>query len=124
MMARGNVRLVWKHELGRGTPETLEIVEAARLLAEDMQDEAAKIDQRPFGGAAAFAMFRRTMHMFFELVFDFGADGLHLWSAERGADHEIISERADAAEIENRDAGSFLILRRFNSEADCLWEGF
>ena len=88
MVARGDVWLVGNHELWRSAPEAFEIVIAPRLLAEDVQDETAKIDQRPFRGAAPFAVFRRTMKMLLKLVFDFAADGLHLRRAESRADHE------------------------------------
>jgi hypothetical protein len=92
------------------------------LLAENVQDEAAEIDQRPFRGAATFAVFWGTVKMFFKLVFDLAADGLHLWRAEAGADHEVIGESSDATEIENGYSCSFLVLRRFDRQADALWQ--
>ena len=124
MAARGDVWIVWNHELWRCAPEAFEIVIAPSLLAEDVEDEAAKIDQRPFRGVAPFAVLRRTMELLFKLVFDLAADGLHLRRAESGADHEEVGERADATEIQNGDSCCFFILRRFDSQPDALWQSF
>ena len=122
MVARGDARFVGDFELWRRAPEAFQVVIPAGLLAENVQDEAAKIDQRPFRGAATFAVFWGAVKMFFKLVFDLDADGLHLWRAEAGADHEVVGESSDANEIENGYSCSFFILRRFDSEADALWQ--
>ena len=124
MVARGDVWLVWDHEFGRRAPEAFQVVIAPRLLAEDVQNKAAKIDQSPFRGTASFAVLRRAMKMLFKLLFHFAADRLHLRRAESGADHEEVRESADVTEIENGDPGCFFILRRFNSQSDALWQSF
>ena len=122
MVARGDARFVGDFELWRGAPEAFEVVIPAGLLAENVQDEAAEIDQRPFRGAATFAVFWGAVKMSFQLVFDLAADGLHLWRAEASADHEVVGESSDATEIENGYSCSFLVLRRFDRQADALWQ--
>src|SRR5882672_11022535 len=82
-------------------PEALEIVIAAGLFAENMDDEAAEIEQRPVVRTAAFTMFRLAFQFFMKLLFDFRADGLHLRCAKPGTDHEIFSEGTNLAEIEH-----------------------
>ena len=122
MVARGHVRLVGNHKLGRRAPEAFQVVVAPGLLAEDVQDESSEINQSPFRGSVSFAVFRGAMKLFFELVFHFAADRLHLRSAETRADHEIVGEGSDAAEIKNGNAGSFFVLCGFDSQADALWQ--
>ena len=124
MAARSDVWIVWNHEFWRSAPEAFEIVVAPCLLAEDVEDEAAKIDQRPFRGVAPFAMLRRAVKMLLKLVFDFAADRLYLRCAESRADHEEVGESADAAEIQNGDSCCFFVLRRFYSQTDALWQSF
>ncbi len=82
-----------------------------------MHDEAAEIQERPIGGAAAFAVFRFAMKFAIKQLFDFRADSLHLWRAEAGADNEVFCKGADAAEIEHGDRGSFLVLHGLDDEA-------
>src|SRR5438128_11787203 len=43
-------------EFGDGTPEALEIIEAARLFGENVNEEAAEIEESPFGRTVALAM--------------------------------------------------------------------
>src|SRR6266446_2613554 len=117
-------RLVRKFELGRHTPEALEIIVAPRLLAENVHDEAAEIQKRPFGGAMSLAMFGGPAEILVKLRFDFGANGLDLRRAEAGADHKIFGEGACCREVQNSDACGFLFLRGFDGEADALWQGF
>ena len=81
-------------ELRRDAPEALKIVVAAGLLAENVHDEAAEIEERPFGGAMSLAMFGQAAEILAELLLDFGADGLHLRRAEAGADHKIVRKGA------------------------------
>src|ERR1700720_837432 len=110
----GAAWLVGNIEFRGRTPQALKIVEAAGLLAEDVNDEAAKIEQRPFGGARSLAMFGRAFELLVQLLFDFVTDGLHLRRTEAGANHEVRSETADLTEIENGDARGFFILRGFD----------
>ena len=124
MVARSDVWHVRDHELWGRAPEAFEIVIAPRLLAEDVQNEAAKIDQRPFRGTAPFSVFRRAMKMLFKLLFHFAAYCLHLRRAESRADHEEVREGADVTKIENGDSCRFFILRSFNSQSDALWQSF
>ena len=124
MVANGDVWLVWDHELRRSAPEAFEVVIAPGLLAENVEDESAKIDQRPFRGVASFAVLRRAMKMLFKLVFHFAANRLYLRRAESRADHEEVREGTNVTEIENGDSRRFFILRRFNSQSDALWQSF
>src|SRR5712692_5320755 len=105
---RRAVRLAGEFEFGCHAPEALEVVVAPSLLAENVHDKAAEIEQRPFGGAISLAMFGRAAKIFVELRLDFSANGLDLRGAETGADHEIISEGACGREVENSDARGFL----------------
>ncbi len=63
-------------------------------------------------------MFRLTLQFFVKLLFDLGADGLHLRRAEAGAYHEVFSESANLAEIKHGDGGSFLVLHSLDDEAN------
>src|ERR1700675_2619918 len=123
-LGRRTVRLVGDIELRRHAPEALEIVIAAGLLAENVHNKTAEIEQRPFGGAISLAMFGRAAEIFVELRLDFGADGLDLRGAEAGANHKIIGEGARCREVEHGDARGFLFLCGFDSEADALRQGF
>lgn len=122
MISRGHVRLIGNIEFGGRAPEAFKVIVSSGMFAEDMQDEAPKIDESPFRGRAPFAVFRRTLEMLFELVFHFAADGLHLRRAEPRTDYEIVRESSDATEVENGYSGSFFISRRLNSQADALWQ--
>src|SRR5579859_6799627 len=120
--SRGCAGFVGNLELWRSAPEALQVVITPRLLAEHVHDEAAEINERPIGGAAPLAVFRRAMKMLFELLLDFDADGLHLRRTESGADHEVVREGADAAEVQNDYSRSFFVLRRLDSQTDALWQ--
>src|SRR5213083_3744472 len=89
-----------------------------------MYDEAAEIQQRPFGGAMPLAMLGRAAEIFMELGFDFGADGLDLRRAEAGADHKIFGEGAGRRKVQHSDACGFLFLCGFDGQADALWQRF
>src|SRR6266481_9288747 len=111
-------------EFGGHAPEAFEIVVTAGLLAENVHDKAAEIEQRPFGGAMPLAMLRRAAETLMELLLDFGADGLDLRRAEAGANHKIIGESACGREVQHSNARGFLFLCGFNGEADALGQGF
>ena len=111
---------VGEFEFRDGAPEAFEIVIAAGLFGKNVENEAAEIEQSPFGGAAAFAMFRFALHFLVEQFFDFVADGLNLRRAEAGANDEVLRERAEAGKIQNGNARGFLVLRGLNSEAHAL----
>src|SRR5579872_2642678 len=109
-------------QLWRSAPQTLEIVEASRLFAENMHDESAEIEQRPFRRAASFAMLRRAPKFLVELLLDFRANRLHLRRAEAGADHEVRSERSHFAQVDDRDGGCFFVLCRVDRDAHRFWQ--
>ena len=83
---------------------------------ENVNDEAAEIEQSPLGRGAAFTVFWRTLQVLVELLFHFIADGFHLRRAEARTDHEVRGEAADFAKIENGDGGGFFVLCGFNDE--------
>ena len=118
------VRLVGEFELGCHAPEALKIVVAAGLLAENVDNEAAEIEQRPFRGPMSLAMFGWAVEMLVELRFDLRADGLNLRRAEARADYKILCERTGGCEVEHGDARGFLFLCGFDGEADALRQGF
>src|SRR5882672_6395015 len=118
------VRLVREFELGCHAPESLEIVVAPGLLAENVHDKTAEIEQRPFGGAMSLAMFGRAVESLIKLRFDLRAEGLHLRRAVARADQEIVREGARRREIEHGDTRGFLFLCSFDGEADALRQRF
>src|SRR5581483_2685975 len=77
-------------------------------------NESAEIEQRPVRRAVTFAMLRLALQLLPELLFHFRADGLHLRRAEAGANHEIIRERFQLAQVDDGNGGCFLVLRRLD----------
>ena len=59
--------LIGNFQLGRGAPQTLEVVEPPSLFAEHVHDESAEVQQGPFGRAASFAVFGRSAEFLVEL---------------------------------------------------------
>src|SRR6266478_78976 len=114
------VRQIGNIVAGNVAPESLEIVVAAGLFAENVHDEAAEIEQRPVVRAAAFAMFRPAFQFLVKLLFHFRANRLHLRCAETGAHHEVFSESANFTEIEHGDGRSFFVLHSLDDEANRL----
>src|SRR5438552_4977225 len=119
----GVAGLIGNVELGCGTPEALEVVKPAGALVEDVDDKTAEIEQRPFGGTRALAVLGFALQVLVQLLFDLGADGLHLRGAEAGADHEVGSEATDFAKIEDGDACCFFILCGIDGDAHAVWQG-
>ena len=107
-----------------GTPQSLEIVIATRLFAEHVNDEASKIKERPFSGALPFAMLWRALRVFVQLRFDLSANSLHLRGAEAGTNDKVLRERAQAAQIEDRNCPGFFFLCRMNGQLHTFWKGF
>src|ERR1700694_3082834 len=105
-------------QFGRGTPQALQIVIAPRLFAQHVNDEPSKIKESPFGRALPFAMLWRALRVFVQLLFDLGANGLHLWSTEARTDDEVLRERAQAAQIEDGNRSGFFFLCRMNGQLD------
>src|SRR5712675_3392430 len=100
----------------RGSPQTLEIIIVARSFREDVHDEAAEIQQHPFGAGFAFAV--HQMHADpRELPFNLIANGIHLRRAETRADQEAIGERAQPLKIKQRYLRRLLFLRRGDGHA-------
>src|SRR5260370_16872028 len=89
---RWTVRLVGDIELGRHAPEALEIVVAPGLLAENVHNKTAEIEQRPFGGAISLAVFGRAAEILVELRLDFGTARLHLPGPDARAHHKTLAE--------------------------------
>ncbi len=87
-----------------------------RSLGEDVHDEAAEIEQHPFGAGRAFAV--PQVHAGpRELLFDLVADGLHLPRAEARAKQKAVCKRAEPLKIEQRDRRRLLFLRRGDGHA-------
>src|SRR4029450_4191121 len=103
-------------------PQPLEIVVTPGLIAENVHNEAAEIEQSPIGGAPPFAVFRFAPEFLVQLLFDLGADGLHLGRAEPRADHEVFSKSAETAEVEHDDRGTLFVLHGLDHEAHGLGE--
>src|SRR5260370_15160505 len=116
--------LVGNFELGRRAPEAFEIVIAARLFAEDVDDKAAEIEQGPFSGAETFAVLGRTLQLFVKLLLDFGANGLDLRRAKARANDEIFRECAEATEGENGNGGRLPVFCSRNGEGPAAWQAF
>ena len=88
-------------------PQAFEIVEFAGVFRKDMDDEVAVIGQNPLGVVVAFDAVGAFAHLR-EFLADSIADCLDLPLIRAAADHEVISERGDFAEIKNADGGGFL----------------
>src|ERR1700687_2565752 len=100
----------------RGAPQTLEIVIMARSFGEDVHDEAAEIEQHPFGAGFAFTVDQIHADPR-ELLFDLVADGNHLRAAEAGADQKAVGKRAKPLKVKQRYFGRLLFLRRGDGRA-------
>lgn len=116
-LRRGAFGHVRNLQLLGGAPEAFQVVVAAGLFAKDVHDEAAEIEQRPFGGALALAMFRRAFEILVQLLLDFGANGLNLRRAESGANDKVFRERAKTAQLKHGNSRGFFVLRGFDGEA-------
>ncbi len=84
----------------RMPPEAIEIVVLACLLGEDVDQKIAVVGQNPFRILVSLDAIRLLADGH-ELLADFVADGLNLARVGAGADHEIIGERRDRAQIEH-----------------------
>jgi hypothetical protein len=81
----------------------------ARSFREDVHDEAAEIQQHPFGAGFAFAV--HQMHADpRELSFNLVADSIHLRRAETRANQEAVGKRAQPLKIKERYLRSLLFL--------------
>src|SRR5882724_8995558 len=89
-----------------------------------MHDEAAEVEQGPFGGALALAVFGRAAEILVKLLLDFRADGLHLRGAEAGANDEKFREGGGPAQVEYGNSGGFFFFGGLDGEADTLRQGF
>ena len=98
-------------------PEPFEIVELPRLLAENVHDDIAEIEQFPFGAGFAFAMGKADA-VAIEAFLDGVANRAQLRLALPRANQEIVSERACAGEFQHRDIDCLLVLSRFNGPAN------
>src|SRR5215467_1514307 len=98
-------------------PQPLQIVIAAALFTEHVNDESAKVQQCPVCGAVPFAMFGLAPQLLVELLFHFAANRLYLRRAKASAQHKIFREGAQAAKVKHGDAGGFFVLHRLNGEA-------
>ena len=117
-------RRIRDFQLRCGAPQALEVVVAARLFAEHVNDEASKIKERPFGGSLPFTVRWRALRVFVQLLFDLGTNGLHLRRAEAATDHEVLRERAQAAQIEDGNCPGFFFLCCVNGQLHTFWKGF
>jgi hypothetical protein len=81
----------------------------AGSFSEDMHDEAAEIQQHPFGAGLAFAVHQVDADPR-ELAFNLVADSVHLRRAETRADQEAIGKRAQPLKIKERYLRSLLFL--------------
>ena len=107
---------ILKLDAPRGAPQTFQIVKSSRMFGEDVNDQPAKIEQHPFAAGFAFAM-QQARPEFLNLVFDFVADGFDLPGAETRAQKEIIGERGEAPQIEQRHFRRLLFLRGLDGGA-------
>lgn len=71
-----------------------------------MNEEVAVIEQDPFPGVVSFRA-DRQFAKFLELFADLVGDRLSLARIRRRADHEIVGERSNFAEIEHQEIFGF-----------------
>ncbi|HEV2305936.1 MAG TPA: hypothetical protein VGR93_10485 [Candidatus Acidoferrales bacterium] len=99
-----------------GAPQTLNIIEQARLFAEDVDHEAAVIEKEPFGSRTAFTM-RKAESAVAEFFFDLLANGFDLPSAFRRTNDEILGKGAESFERQHSYGTGFFALSCFNRAA-------
>ena len=94
----------------RVAPEAFEAVVFARLGIEDVHDEIDVIEQDPMRAFEAFDVPR--LHAFFgEFVGDVIGNGAHLRVRGTGADHKVIRDAREFAQIDDFDVFGFLFER-------------
>src|SRR5262249_47634831 len=98
-------------------PQTLQVVKAPPLFAEDVHYESPEIQQRPIRRTMALAMFGFAPQLLVKLFFYLSANRLHLRRAETGAEYKVFSECSEAAQVKHGNAGSFLVLHGLDGEA-------
>src|SRR5208337_802260 len=83
------LRLVRNRQHRRRPPQSFQIVVTPRLLPEDVNDEASKIQERPFRRPLAFAVLRRALQFLVQSLFNPGADGLQLRPAVPRTNYKV-----------------------------------
>ena len=83
------------------SPEALQAVEFPLLVHEDVDDDVDEVHQDPVGDAASLDVLRLPAAICKELLFDRLGDRQGLARGRTVADHEIVGEVAETAEVEN-----------------------
>lgn len=89
-----------------------------------MDHQVAIIDQDPIRLVIAFDASRQLARPLLEIEPHLVGDGLNLALVGAGDDHEIIGERRDPGEIENRDIGGLLGFRGADGDEPGRGGGF
>src|SRR6185437_1844655 len=101
----------------RGAPQALNIVKEPHFFAEDVNDEAAVVEQKPFGARASFAM-RKAHAVRMKEALDLVTYGVDLTRAFRRANYKILDESAKTRKREHSHGSGFLVLGRFDGPAN------
>ena len=99
-------------------PETLERVEAPRLLLEDVEDDVAVVHQDPARRLEPLDGERRA-----ELLGDRVGDGAGLAVGAGRREHEVVRHRRQLGQVEDEDGGGLAVERGGQTLADLFRGG-
>jgi hypothetical protein len=88
-------------DAGSVPPQAFQAVELALFVDEDVYDEVDEIHQDPVGDAPTFDVFRLATALVEEPRFDRLGDRQGLTGRRAVANHEIVGEVAETAEVEH-----------------------
>ena len=83
-------------------PQVLEGIELARLVVEDVDDDAAVVEQDPRAAAVALAV-QRLLALFGQFLFHRVAQRVDLRVGRTGADDKVLRERRDLVDADESD---------------------
>ena len=88
-------------DAGSVAPEAFQTVELTLLVHEDVHDDVDEVHQDPVADAPTLDVFRLATALIEEPLFDRLGDRHGLARRRAVADHEIVGEVAETAEVEN-----------------------
>ena len=94
---------------GGVAPEQFEVVEFAKFVVEDMDDDIDKVDDGPATLLEAGAA-KRNSAIFFSEGFDFPGNGSDLLRTGAGADNEMFGDGAAVGQLQDDNPGAMSLL--------------
>src|SRR5436309_36608 len=104
-------------------PQSFEVIESARLVLEDMDDEVAVINQYPLRSIVALDA-QSLCALLFQLLDDLVRNGLHLPHVCAARDNKVVRKACHFAQVQHDDVQSLLIARRAQGRTDSLIQLF